>query len=181
MRDIVIPKGNEKELAKMAETLGYDTLWFIYSSEKESFKGKLPVKHENFILSEKRTGKQSCAKCTPDNIRNLVEHVKPEFIFGLEESMPKDYIHQRGSGINHIIAKLAAQNGTAIAFSLASLQKDRARIMGRMKQNIELCRKFKCRMLIGSFASSPLEMRAPGDIQSLFTLLGIQDPRNSMK
>jgi len=118
---------------------------------------------------------KTCNKCTVEKIRNAVEYIRPGFVYGVEESVPKDYIHQRGSGVDHIIAKIAKKNNIALAFSLSSLlhSKNKAQIMGRMSQNISLSRKYGVTMLVGSFAKTPEEMRSPHEVMSLFILLGM--------
>jgi RNase P/RNase MRP subunit p30 len=117
----------------------------------------------------------SCTKVTLETVRKTLEMVRPSFIYGLEESSPKDHIHQRGSGFNHILARLAHDKNTAIAFSLASLHSPtkRPQILGRISQNIAICRKYAVRTHIASFATEPAHMRGPHDIASLFALLGM--------
>ena len=102
-------------------------------------------------------------------------------IYGLEESYDRDYLHQRKSGLNHIMCELARKNGIAIGFSYgALLGRDIAAsslLMGRMMQNIALCRKYNVKTLIGSFSQNPLGMRSPHDVKSLFAMLGM-DSKN---
>jgi len=61
------------------------------------------------------------------------------------------------------MAKTCAKNGVAIGFSMYSIlsagPQKRAIVMGRIMQNIKLCRKFKVKMKIASFAKSPGGMR----------------------
>ena len=49
-------------------------------------------------------------------------------------------------------------------------------LIGRMIQNIKLCKKFKVKTAIASFASSPYGMRSPHDISSFFRILGMEKP-----
>jgi ribonuclease P/MRP protein subunit RPP1 len=96
-------------------------------------------------------------------------------VFSLEEKGRKDFMHQRGSGLDHILAKLAHQNNIILGFSLNSIINSNKRnvILGRIMQNIKLCRKYKVKTVIGSFTQNPMEMRSPQDIVSLFTTLGM--------
>ena len=43
-------------------------------------------------------------------------------------------------------------------------------------QNIDLCRKYKVKMLIASFAKDPSGMKSPHDLISLFKVLGCENP-----
>tara|TARA_Y100000310_G_scaffold333369_1_gene410775 strand:+ start:71 stop:595 length:525 start_codon:yes stop_codon:yes gene_type:complete len=87
----------------------------------------------------------------------------------------KDYMHQRDSGLNQVLCNLARENKIAIGFSFSSIlnAKDRAKIIGRMIQNIKLCRKYRVKMVIGSFAKSEKDTRNLKDIQSFFKVLGM--------
>ncbi len=86
-----------------------------------------------------------------------------------------DKMHQRDSGLNQVLCKLAKEKGVAIGFSFRSIlnAKSRAKLMGRMIQNIKLCRKYKVRMVIGSFAKTESETRNVKDVQAFFRVLGM--------
>jgi len=73
------------------------------------------------------------------------------------------------------MCRFARENNVAIAFPFCSLlnAKMRARLVGRIKQNIMLCRKFKVTTVIASFAKNPYEMRSPKNLMSLFVTLGM--------
>jgi RNase P/RNase MRP subunit p30 len=98
-------------------------------------------------------------------------------MFGFEESERKDTMHQRYSGLNNVLCELAFRNKVKIAFSFSSILNtsgaQRATLFGRMMQNISLCRKYKVKTLVGSFARSTFEMRSAKDLQSLFIVLGM--------
>jgi len=101
-------------------------------------------------------------------------------IYGFEELGRKDYLHQRASGLNHIMCELAKKNNVSIGFSYSSLlnnEIDSPVVIGRMAQNIKLCQKYKVKMIIGSFAENPFDLRAPHDLSNLFKIFGM-DERN---
>lgn len=85
----------------------------------------------------------------------------------------KDSLHERNSGLNHILCKLAKKNNIIIAFSFSDILKADSKLLGKIMQNIKLCRKYKVRTLIASFASSKFEMRSPYDLKALFETLGM--------
>lgn len=59
---------------------------------------------------------------------------------------------QRDSGLNEILAKLAKQNNIQIAINLKDIQKlippQKAIILARIKQNIQLCKRTKTKIII---------------------------------
>jgi len=87
----------------------------------------------------------------------------------------KDSLHQRNSGLNHVLCILARDHTVAIGFSFSSILRSQKRgeLLGRMMQNIRLCRKYRVQMVIGSFAQTPWELRNEKDLQSFFQVLGM--------
>ena len=183
--DIVFPNGNEQEFIKMAERLGVSELVFACSK----FPVKLPTSTSKLnirtaLLTE--PNKVASARGKVDFVitkasateqdRFLFEKAKPDIVFDLEQSQRPDGIFQRNSGLNHIMAALAAKNSIAIGFSFSSILNSsgfrRAQIMGRMAQNLILCRKYKVKTLFASFARNPWEMRSEHDLKSFFGLIG---------
>ena len=81
-----------------------------------------------------------------------------------------DKMHQRDSGLNQVLLKLAKQNNVAIGFSFKSVlnSKNCAKDLGRIIQNIQLCRKYKVKIVIQEF-----EGRNRDDVNSLFKVLGM--------
>jgi len=201
MIDIVIPNNNEEEFILIAGRIGYDTLIFLYNFSEYSEKQKNntiksgKIKIYTGILADKKNidkvknrfrNKGVFVAIKSSNIdREVIERPKADLIFSLEENSKKDFMHQRGSGLNHIMCKLAHDNSLIIGFSLSSLLHSEKKyiILGRMMQNIKLCRKYKVKTAIASFSSNPFDMRSPNDIVSLFTSLGMQqkDVKDSVK
>lgn len=89
--------------------------------------------------------------------------------------MRKDFMHQRNSGLNHILCALAKEHNVAIGFSFSAIleSKQRAKDFGRIMQNIRLCRKYKIPMVIGSFAKNVWQVRNEKDLQAFFKVLGM--------
>jgi len=165
MIDIVIPNQDHEQFVNMAKKLGFNKLIFFGKSKKKTL--------ETYSCDWK--GKHDLL-CANENIRQVVEKKKVDFIFECEKEPRSDFIHQRNSGLNHIICRFAKENNIAVAFSFSSLLnlRTRAKIMGRMAQNIKLCRKYGLKMIIAPFADEPYKMRAPSDLISLFVTLGMQ-------
>ncbi|MBS3104706.1 hypothetical protein J4234_00445 [Candidatus Woesearchaeota archaeon] len=188
--DIALPRNNEGEFTEVAAKLGIKKLIFLYDFDgyyKNEMQEKLnSIKNKKinlqigFIVNQKninkafKTSKMLVAKSS-DNDRLLIESKKIKLIYGFEETYKKDFLHQRASGLNHIICELARKNNVAIGFSYSSLfnKNNQALIMGRMMQNIALCQKYKVKTIIGSFSEKPFDMRQHHDVMSLFTVLGM--------
>ncbi|MDP3728950.1 MAG: RNase P subunit p30 family protein [bacterium] len=87
----------------------------------------------------------------------------------------KDFMHQRNSGLNHVLCALAREHSVAIGFSFSSIlhSLQRAKDLGRVIQNIHLCRKYKIPMVIGSFAKDAWDIRNEKDLQAFFKVLGM--------
>ena len=190
--DIVIPKNNEAEFVEVAHKLGIKKLLLLYNFD-EYDKNKIQEKIDStenkkinlqigFIVNQKninKAAKQSnlLVVKSSDKDRFFVESKKIRIIYGFEGFHKKDYLHQRASGLNHIICELANKNNVCIGLSysqffnknhiLASL------LIGRITQNIALCNKYKVKTVIGSFSENPYELRASHDIMSLFAILGM--------
>lgn len=186
MIDVVFPSKNEKEFIEIAEKLGYSGLIFVYDNKKDvanidKFKTKLKLRTallspQKKVQSARTKSKLVFTKAVEDN-RFAFEKSKPDLVFAIEEVQPRDFIHQRGSGLNHIMCRFAKENNVKIGFSFNSILNSsamsRAQIIGRMQQNIMLCRKYKCKTVIASFAKDPYEMRSPKDLMAFFTEIGM--------
>lgn len=186
MMDIVFPDKNEKEFVEIAEKLGFKGLVFVYQdaskcADAQKLGAKLKiitalVADQKKIQQARQKSKLVFMKSTGDD-RFAFEKSKPDLVFELEEVQKHDYIHQRASGLNHILCDLAKKNNVGIGFSFSSLLNCsgmlRAQIIGRMQQNVSLCRKYKNKVVIASFARNPYDMRAPSDLMSFFIAIGM--------
>ncbi|MBI2651100.1 hypothetical protein HYX01_01390 [Candidatus Woesearchaeota archaeon] len=194
MIDIVLPNNNEAEFLLMAKNLGFNGVIFLYSlkeyldrSQTNNIKGietEKKFKTYNGILADNKdinktkntlkNHKAFIAVRSSYDDREVIEKRKANLIFSFEDNPKRDAMHQRYSGLNHILCKLAYNNNIIIGFSLKIVldSKNKPLIMGRIMQNIMLCRKFKVNTIAASFANTPLQMRSPHDIRSLFEALG---------
>ena len=137
----------------------------------EGYKGELAKAIPNQIVRDKLVIIQ--AKDDKLNRQALSKHV--DILLDPHVFRRKDYMHQRNSGLNQVLCNLAKQNDVAIGFSFSSVlnSKERTKLIGRMIQNIKLCRKYKVRMVVASFAKSDKDTRNLKDIQSFFKVLGM--------
>ncbi len=193
MIDIVIPNNNEEEFIEMAEKLGYKGLYFLYNfndflnkqKKLELVSKKIKVYHG--ILADNRNINKIKAKLKNKELiviksskddKEIIEKSKAGLIFSFEDSSRKDFIHQKASGLNHILCRSARENNVIIGFSINSIlnAQNKNVILGRIKQNVKLCEKFKVKSVIASFATKPYEMRSIHDLISLFKILGFENP-----
>ena len=193
MIDFVVPNNNEEEFIAMAERLGYKELFFLYNlheyitkqekSEKNNNKVN-KIKIHNGVLADKNTLYKIQNKLkdkevfvaikSSSNDKEAIEKSRIDMVFSFEENPRKDFIHHRASGLNHILCKMAKENNVAIGFSIKSLLDagNKPELLGRIMQNMKLCRKFEVKTSIASFATNPFEMRGAHDLTSLFKILG---------
>ncbi|MBU0467203.1 MAG: hypothetical protein KJ718_06340 [Nanoarchaeota archaeon] len=85
--------------------------------------------------------------------RKILEYGKFDILLSPELSSKKDRIKQLDSGLNHVLAKIAAKNKVAIGIDLKSLReikdkKQKAQRIARIRQNIKICRKSLTRLTI---------------------------------
>jgi len=179
MMDIVFPNNNEHNFIEIASKLGYTSLCFVYCLK--DFQNKLLEPSINLkygvICSEKDIAKAK--KLTDlifvkssENPRHLVESNKNITIFDFEQNPKKDMFTQRRSGLNHILCDLAVKNNITIGFSFNSLLKadikQRNVLLGRMSANLDLCKKYKNKVIFASFTEDPYEMRSYKDLKTFF-------------
>jgi ribonuclease P/MRP protein subunit RPP1 len=109
--------------------------------------------------------------------REILSKKNVDILLSPEKNRREDFLHHRNSGLNHILCKIAYRNKIIIGFSFNEILKSnevkRAKILGRMKQNIKLCRKYKVNMIVGSFANNKYEMRSLNDLKSFARVIGM--------
>ncbi len=179
--DIVYPNGNEKELIEMAKKLGIRELILVYddirkipklSSDKiqlkfgilnpknpQAMKGKV-----DYVLSSK-------------NARASLENPAIKIVFDMEKHEEKDFTFQRNSGLNEVLCAIAKDKDKIIGFNFSNLLNtsgfQRIKLLARIKQNIELCRKYKVQTIVFSFARNEWDMRAERDMKAVIDTISL--------
>lgn len=100
--------------------------------------------------------------------RQVLDSNKVDILLDPHLGQRRDKMHQRDSGLNQVLVKLAKKNNVAIGISFKNILSSRAEDLGRIIQNIELCRKYKVKIVILEY-----EDRNPEDVNSLFKVLGM--------
>ena len=168
MMDLVFPKQNEKEFIKIAEKLNIKNLCFVYPLKEfdkiEKIKNPKVSLYFGTILrlGELRKLKKPVDLAVVKNSnknRKVLEIKKADVLFDLENHNREDFIHHRNSGLNQVLCNIANKNKVIIGFNFNSVLKSesvqRGLILGRMMQNVKLCRKYKVGMAVASFSTSP--------------------------
>jgi len=110
-----------------------------------------------------------------DDLNRKVLEKIPEIDFLLIPlSERKDFMKQKNSGFNHVMAKEAKKNNISIAIGFDEIidsknPEEKSKILSRIMQNIFLCNKNKLNMVFTS-KKHPREIR---DIKSLGLVLGM--------
>ena len=84
--------------------------------------------------------------------RKVLENKDVNILLSPESHIRKDYMKQRDSGLNEVLCKLAKQNNIEIGINLQEIKslqpQKKAIILARIKQNIELCKRTKTKIII---------------------------------
>lgn len=107
--------------------------------------------------------------------RKLVENKNIDILLNPEKSSNKDNLHYRNSGLDQVVCKSLNKNKIAIGFSFSELLNSNniSELIGRIRQNVKLCRKYKVRMIVASFAKNKYEMRDVKDLLAFCRVIGM--------
>jgi len=190
--DVFFPENNEGSFIAIAEKLDIEGICFAYpfadkaSVEKaknsldelqKTTKIKLAVAFEaaGTKIYKIHDLKEIAISEASENSRDVIARYRPEIVYNPELSSGKDFAKSRNSGLDKAICQFANKNGVIVAFSFSSIlnSNNLLQLLGRIKQNITLCKKYKVKTAIASFASDPYEMRSPHDLKSLLLSMGM--------
>lgn len=101
----------------------------------------------------KKTEKPVIVKALDDKFnRKALEYGKFDILLGIESGKRKNKLRQIDSGLNHVLAKIAAKNSVAIGIDMKELsslnKKEKAERISRIIRNINICRKAKAKLAI---------------------------------
>lgn len=188
-KDIFIGK-RSKEIVERAKELGFDNVIFIKEAsnlddmKKDDNFDAIMIKTKNIELFRRMVDKASnyfsivFVLGTSDAInRTALEHKKVHALVSPEYGRGYDYTNYRNSGLNQVLCKIAHDNGKKIIFSFNEILKangeERAKIIGRIMQNIMLCEKYNTDIRFGNFSMKKEDIRAASDLRSFNIALGM--------
>lgn len=177
--DVCIPRENETDFIKVAEKLGTKGLLFLYEKEEKEklislLQQSTKIKLYSGLLVSKNTNRPGLtfAKAEQQNIENR----NLKFLYDFEEQEEKDSFHYRRSGANQVLCNTMKEKEKVLVFDMEKIitSKFRDKLLGRMKQNLMLSRKYKLNCIICSFATKPENLRAEKEYSSLIRALGYE-------
>jgi len=191
MIDFFIGKRN-RETENFAKKLGFNRLLFvkevsklkhITKEDKDNYDAFLiktlkPEPLRRMIDKLSNYSKPIFVLGTTDEVNRIaLEHKKIKALVSPEYNRQRDFLHYRNSGLNQVLCKIARDNNKLIIINfnniLLSQDIKRAKIIGRIIQNIKICKKYKTKIRIASFATLQKEMRSFSDLRSFCVAIGM--------
>ena len=112
------------------------------------------ISENNFDRARKlikdNAGKKIIFSSEDDELNRKILEKENINVLLLNMEKRKDFQKQRNSGFNHVLAKLAKKKDVSMGINLDEIiktsEKEKARILARVHQNIQLCNKEKIKM-----------------------------------
>jgi len=96
-----------------------------------------------------------------------------------EKEAEKDFMKQRNSGVDHIIARNMSERFIALELNfsdiLHSRNRARATLLGRIRQNIKVALKYNTPLVFTTGSDRLSDLRSPGEMISLARVLGLSE------
>ncbi len=116
--------------------------------------------------------------------RRAIETLKINYLVSPEIGDARDTLKQRDSGLNHVVAKEAKNNNIVLVINMSEISKlddkSMSKMLGRIIQNIKICRKAKCDIKIASLATSKKEIVDEKGRKSFGISLGMSSAQSLM-
>ncbi len=178
----------DEEVIKEAERLGYSGIGLTryFEDFNSEFLKQFEILESDSNIILKKCVEISCKH--PEDLRRKVQKSRKKadviIIRGGDlkvnraacedkrvDILSQPYRSRRDSGINHVLARKAAENSVAIEINLKTLLKTslryRYRVLSQFRHVIELQRKFKFPLIITTNAKSKYDLITPEDITAL--------------
>ncbi len=178
----------DEEVIKEAERLGYSGVGLTryFEDFNSEFLKQFDVLESDSNIMLKKCVEISCKH--PEDLRRKVQKSRKKadviIIRGGDlkvnraacedkrvDILSQPYRSRRDSGINHVLARKAAENSVAIEINLKALLKTglryRYRVLSQFRHVIKLQRKFKFPLIITCNAKSKYDLITPEDITAL--------------
>ena len=109
---------------------------------------------KNLIKSEKVKPTIVLAQNDEFN-RKVLEYGKFDILLSVERGNRKRTLRTIDSGLNHVLAEIAAKNKVSIGIDMDELRtlekEERANRLEKIKQNIKICRKAKTKLVLFNY------------------------------
>lgn len=172
--DFFLGKRN-KQIEAIAKEKGFSRMFFVreiskiedfnsFNKEQEFYDACL-IREKNLGLLRKFIDKAKnyfthvLVLGVSDEVnRAALEHKKVFALVAPEYQRTYDFLYQRNSGLNHVLCKIAKKNNKPIVFRFSDVQgreEQKALVLGRMAQNLRLCKKYSIDYIFANFSSDP--------------------------
>jgi len=160
MYDILITKLKRFSKKKLDE-FGLKDVFFLSSPEIEMIDTDNREELRKKVSSAHSRGKTIIILGSNDEINRIaVDDKRVSMLLSPERKRSRDFMHVRNSGLNHVLCDLAAKNDVAIGISISEIKslkgKEKAYRLGRVMQNVGICRKSGTPMVVASFGRAPI-------------------------
>jgi|GEM_PF-1498951 len=183
-RDVIFATDDVNKVLGRAATLGWSEIVVVHTGKRPELKASRSLQVVDGILVDKITKPRGDGTVrlfrAKDHARTLFEQGGADIVVGLEFLEEKDSTNERRSGFNQVLAAIASKRNIALGLLLTDLLREsperQARILGRVMQNIRLCRKYGVAYHIMTGARTVSELRGVADMASLARQLGGASP-----
>ena len=116
------------------------------------------------------------AKPSKQNLRAFVERLPCDAVVDVEILEARDPLHFRASGLNQVLARILSRKEKFLCVSFSTLlnSENKQVLLGRIAQNVVLCKKYDVPIIAGSFARTPFEMIYFHDVVSFFSVFRVE-------
>lgn len=153
----------KKRAVEASKKIGIDIFIGLEATTFEELKKLVNIRRDYDILLVRGTNLDLNRKAVQTKEVDILTH--PEY-------------NRKDSGLNHVMAKLAAKHKVAIEINfreiLLSSKNTRSHIMHHIQNNVKLCKKYKTPIIISSGAVSHWQLKDPKVLMSMGCLLGLK-------
>ncbi|MDD5111657.1 MAG: RNase P subunit p30 family protein [Candidatus Altiarchaeota archaeon] len=114
-----------------------------------------------------------------DANRAAAECHEVDILLHPEKGREKDNIDSKNAGLDHVMAAMMAERGTALGIDFSQLLSCTGRwyaqLAGRIRQNVKVALKYHVPIVLASGARDTLGIRAPLDLAAAGRLIGIPE------
>ncbi len=188
---------SQASIAKRAKELGWkDIVWMFgkdsyFSKEAEKVENRalfLDVKKPSDLKVLRKVKKHDLVVVKSNGAEDvndaIVSSKEIDIFLDLATVTGRDHTHYRRSGVNQVIAKNAFKNKQVYAINFARILKyendKRAKLLGRVMQNIRIMQKYKVPIMITSMAKDSYGLRKPKDLVAFSKVLSVKASTKSV-
>lgn len=175
---------NSKTIREKAKELGFDEIFSVeeFGKETEAEGVLIRAKTKEDLINKinRAKGRYRFVIVLGGNNeinRTALESKHADMLLNPEQEREKDFMKYRDSGLNHVLCKIAKENGKAIGIDFSQIRKmkgkEDAERLGRVLQNIRLCRKYDVRLVLASLAKNEKEMVHSAELKAFARTLRI--------